>query len=203
MPAKTPQTNLAVTPSTPRAIELPEDSRIDEDVAKLKVKKDEFIKCFRYITMRETDWSYTHVDTARALNITAQGLYAAIHRWEKNGLLDWVRENYFVPMYAESIRVIQRRVMAKWDQVIAHQLKTAIGGPGISDQFSLQAAQFLHETIVVPEVQRLEEAGKSPQQLFLQHYNKLREKAATNPMSVGKPPALPESVVDAEVQEIE
>jgi hypothetical protein len=179
-------------PAPSPVIELPSQADIQDDLDRLDVDQTEFLKCFRYVAMRETSFAMTHIATAKELGISPQGLYGAIKRWENNGLLPWIRERWYVPMYAEAIKVMNRRVMADWDKVLEKQLRTAKSGT--SEQFSLQAAQWLHTTIIEPEQQRLQDGGKSSQAKFLEKWRELKANDSDNPMSPGRRPSLPAEI---------
>lgn len=128
---------------------------------------EEFVKCMDYIHRRELGipqlndkgkevlHQYTIQEYADVYGVTRKTVYAWINKWKTSGLLQRARE-YLVDPMAEEVIVANRKVLTAWPAIVSRQVKTALSG---SEQWSLQAAIWLHEKIVTVVMEERDDPG--------------------------------------------
>lgn len=116
----------------------------------------EFVNCMKYISLAESGPSgaVSMKDIAQSMGVSRTTLFNWRNKWSESGLLQKCRMRYFMPTHAEEVRIKHSEVFQRWGEVLDRQLQTAIKGK--SDQFALQAAQWLEQTIIKPQLEMIE-----------------------------------------------
>lgn len=148
-----------------------------DDVADSK----DFARAFEYIMLTEVTEGITQEEIAAHFGVSRQTIYAWVRNWTRSGLLKRIRKEYIAPVFLEKLESSYQKVMRDWDKVVDRQLATAISGR--SDQFALQAASWLHETVIVPGKAEAEKNVRSEE---MDYINVIKGSAsALSPLSIG------------------
>lgn len=149
---------------------------------------EDFIRCMRYIEIREKSTPRPTVQqAAKLMGCSERMLFYYIQRWENSGLLRRCRQAFVTPM-VEEIRIAESDIIHRWPEVLERQLKTAISSR--SDKIALEAAAWINETVIVP-FRETKPDTVSEEMLYLERLVNLT--GSLDPMSIdsGYTPAEP------------
>lgn len=144
--------------------------------------EDEITQAGAYLMMREMNMSMQAIAEKFGLE-TRKGMYDRVNKWSRNGALQKAREQFIVPKY-EDIRQAYGNVVKEWPQVILKVLNIALHGR--SDRVALEAAAWLNENVVKPELEDRTEEG-SAEKAYAQRAIDTAPTTITLPAFIKKP----------------
>jgi hypothetical protein len=124
----------------------------------LPTEDPEVIQAGRYLAMKDLGWTMERIANEFGYK-SRTTMYDRVRTWEQSGALEKARQEYLLPKELE-IRATISRVLDRWPLVLERIMRIALHG---KDRTSLEAAAWLEQHVVGPELATREQAGSAEQ----------------------------------------
>lgn len=118
---------------------------------------EEVIQAGRYLYLKDQNKTMEEIASEFGYR-SRQSIYNQVARWEQSGALTKARQLFLMPK-AEEISAAVSRALDEWPLILANIVSIAKGGGKIGARTSLEAAAWLHDHVIAPELEKKEDPG--------------------------------------------
>src|SRR5688572_24977867 len=117
----------------------------------------ELRRCLYYLM--ELDKGKSKTDISAELGYKdRRGLYYAIERWDREGILEEARGLYLIPKAEASARAVDRAIDA-WPAILDRMVDIALGNTMAKERTEWEVTAWLHEAVIRPALEQQIKAG--------------------------------------------